>query len=780
MIRHEQRPRRRRGPGLLEPAPAAPPDEPATESPGGPATEPPAAPAAEAPAGPVEEPAAAPPGTPLLNRELSWLDFNQRVLEEARDEKWPLLERLKFLCISESNLDEFFMIRVSGLRDQLSADLAERSDDGLTAREQLALVRKGVLAMAAEQTACLHEDLLPRLAAAGISVLSWADLDDERKEAARSYFRRNVLPVLTPLAVDPGHPFPFLSNLSLNLAIETRNPETGAVKFARVKMPPSVPRLLSLRAVVEGKKKVKAARAEFLLLESLVQANLEELFPGLEILASYLFRITRDADIEIQEDEASDLLATIEQEVRRRRFGAVVRVEVTPQTPKRMRKLLMRQLEVSESDIYELAGILGAADLMALVKLDRRDLKDAPFTPALPAPLAAPEGSIFQAIRQGDLLLHHPYDSFGPVVELIEEAADDPKTLAIKMTLYRTSSDSPVIPALIRAAENGKQVAVLVELKARFDEENNIVWAKALERAGIHVVYGVVGLKTHAKIALVVRREKEEIRRYVHLGTGNYNPATAKVYTDLGLLTCRPEFGEDATRLFNTLTGLATRTSYNRIVVAPRDMHRAVLEWISRETAHARSGRPARIRAKLNALVDTAVVEALYEASRSGVPVDLIVRGICCLVPGLPGVSETIRVRSIVGRFLEHSRFFVFENGGEPEVWASSADWMPRNFFRRVETAFPIVEPELGRQLSDAFDAMMADNVRARALRPDGTYERRRPSPGEPTLDSQAFFLDLTRRRVLRAAEHFVKGTAPDDFDRVPGPRERGPEDEGR
>ncbi|MHB8799961.1 MAG: polyphosphate kinase 1 [Thermoanaerobaculia bacterium] len=771
MIRHEQRPRRKRSPEAIEePSPPLfePPDEPAP-------AEPPAG-----PTGAVEERADGGPRTPLLNRELSWLDFNQRVLEEARDARWPLLERLKFLCISESNLDEFFMIRVSGLRDQLSADLAERSDDGLTAREQLALVRRGVLAMEAEQTACLHEDLLPRLAAAGITLLTWGDLDEERRETARSYFRRNVLPVLTPLAVDPGHPFPFLSNLSLNLAIETRNPENGEVKFARVKMPPAIPRLLSLRTVLEGKKKVKAAHAEFLLLEDLVQANLDELFPGLEILASYLFRITRDADIEIQEDEAADLLATIEQEVRRRRFGAVVRVEVTPQTPKRMRKLLMRQLEVSESDIYEVSGILGAADLMTLVKLDRRDLKDAPFNPALPSVLASPEGSIFQAIRQGDLLLHHPYDSFAPVVDLIEEAADDPKTLAIKMTLYRTSSDSPVIPALIRAAEAGKQVAVLVELKARFDEENNIVWAKALERAGIHVVYGVVGLKTHAKIALVVRREKEEIRRYVHLGTGNYNPATAKVYTDLGLLTCRPEFGEDATRLFNTLTGLATRTSYNRIVTAPRDLHRTVLDWISRETEHARAGRPARIRAKLNALVDTAVIEALYEASRAGVPVDLNVRGTCCLVPGLPGVSETIRVRSIVGRFLEHSRFFLFENGGDPEVWASSADWMPRNFFRRVETAFPIVDPELGRQLSDAFDVTMADNARARALLSDGRYERLRPGRGEPAIDSQAFFLDQTRRRVLKAAEHFVKGAAADGFDRVPDPRERGPEDEGR
>ncbi len=783
MIRHEQRPRRRRGPDVLVESDLqllgldAPPDDSPAESAGDePAAEDEPA-AGDEPAAPDEEMETAVPGTPLLNRELSWLDFNKRVLEEARDERWPLLERLKFLCISESNLDEFFMIRVSGLRDQLLADLSEKSDDGLTAREQLVLLRKGVLAMGVEQTACLHEDLLPRLAAAGISILPWEELAEERKEAARRYFRRNVLPVLTPLAVDPGHPFPFLSNLSLNLAIETRNPETGEVRFARVKMPPAIPRLLSIRAVVEGKKKIRAAQAEFLLLETLVKANLEELFPGLEILASYLFRITRDADLEIQEDEASDLLATIEKEVRRRRFGAVVRLEVAPGTPKRMRKLLMRQLEVSDADIYEVAGILGAADLMALVRLERRDLKDAPFTPALPAALTSPGVSIFQAIRQGDILLHHPYDSFVPVVDLIEEAAEDPKTLAIKMTLYRTSSDSPVIPALVRASENGKQVAVLVELKARFDEENNIVWAKALERAGIHVVYGVVGLKTHAKIALVVRREKDEIHRYVHLGTGNYNPATAKVYTDLGLLTCRPEFGEDATRLFNTLTGLATRTTYERLVTAPRDMHRTVLEWISRETAHARAGRPARIRAKLNALVDEGTIEALYAASQAGVPVDLLVRGVCCLVPGLPGVSETIRVRSIVGRFLEHSRFFLFENGGEQEVWASSADWMPRNFFRRVEASFPIVDPELDRQLSDAFNLMMSDNVRARALRPDGTWERLHPGRGESRIDSQEIFLEQARRRVQKAAEQFEKGGASEEFERGPAPRQRGPED---
>ena len=586
-----------------------------------------------------------------------------------------------------------------------------------------------------------------------------------------------MLPVLTPLAVDPGRPSPFLSSLSLNLAIETRNPETGEVRFARVKIPPAIPRLISMRRIVEGKRRVKTARAEFLLLGSLVHANIGELVPGLDILSSCLFRITRDADIEVQEDDASDLLASIELEVRRRRFGAVVRVEVSPQTPIRIRKLLMRQHEVQDVDIYDVGGLLGGSDLMALVKLDRPDLKDASFTPAFPRTLGSPDGPISQAIRQGDILLHHPYDSFALVLDLVESAANDPKILAIKMTLYRTSSDSSLIPALIRAAEKGKQVAVLVELKARFDEENNIGWTRALEGAGVHVVYGLVGLKTHAKIALVVRREKDEIRRYVHLGTGNYNPATAKIHTDLGLLTCRPEVGEDATHLFSTLTGLATRTVFSRLVTAPRDLHRAVLGWISRETAHARAGRPARIRAKLNALVDTTVIEALYEASRAGVPIDLNVRGACCLVPGVRGVSETIRVHSIVGRFLEHSRFFLFENGGEPEAWASSADWMPRNLFRRVETAFPIEDAGRKEQLSEAFDGMMADDARARTLLPDGTYRRLRPANGDPAVDSQQLFLEQGRRLVQKAAEAFVRPNPTDGFENVPERRERGPED---
>jgi polyphosphate kinase len=728
--RDEQRPRRKRPLGLVLGEPVAP--------------------------GPGPTPAPS-PSLPLLNRELSWLAFNERVLEEAYDERWPLLERLKFLAISETNLDEFFMIRVSGLLDQLSSEIVEPTDDGLAPAEALARIRAAVQEMEARQTSCLMTDLLPKLAAAGISILAWSDLSDAQREAASAHFRRNVLPILTPLAVDPGHPFPFLSNLSVNLAVEVKNPETGETKFARVKVPQAMPRLLPLRELVEGKKKVKPEKAEFLLLESLIQANLAELFSGLEIGSSHLFRVTRDADIEIQEDEASDLLATIEQEVRRRRFGAVVRLEVAPKTPKRVRKLLVKQLEISENEVYDVDGPIGAGDLMSLTRLERKDLKDPPFSPAVPAVFSQPDTSIFAAIRAGDILLHHPYDSFSPVVEMIERASIDSKTVAIKMTLYRTNADSAILPALIRAAENGKQVAVLVELKARFDEEKNIEWAKSLEQAGVHVVYGVLGLKTHGKIALVVRREKDEIRRYVHLGTGNYNETTARIYTDFGLMTCRPEFGEDATRLFNALTGFAGRTSYARLVTAPKDMHRAVLEWIARETAHARAGRPSGIKAKMNALVDPPVIAALYEASQAGVPVDLIVRGICCLKPGVPGVSETIRVRSIVGRFLEHSRTFVFENGGDRKVWLSSADWMPRNFFRRVETAFPVEEPLLAQQVVDVLDTMLKDNVRARRLNENGGYARLRPAEGETPIDSQAVFVEDARRRVLKAVGAFER-----------------------
>jgi len=714
-------------------------------------------------------------GTPMLNRELSWLAFNERVIEEAENPALPLLERLKFLAISETNLDEFFMIRVSGIREQLSAEITGLSDDGLTPLEQFDRIRKAVKKMVSRQFRCL-EGLAGQLAESGIGILRVPDLNDEQRAAVRQYFRRSVFPVLTPLAVDPGHPFPFLSNLSLNLAVELRDPETGQVRFARVKVPETLPRLVPLRRIVEGKKKVRPERVDDVFLEDLIQENLGDLFAGFEVHASYQFRVTRDADIEIQEDEAGDLLATIENEVRQRRFGAVVRLEVAPKTPKRIRKLLVKQLEINDEDVYEVPGPLGSGDLAMLARLDRRDLKDAPFTPALPPALTGGR-DIFDAIRDGDILLHHPYDSFSPVLELIDRAADDRKVLAIKMTLYRTSADSPFIPALIRAAEGGKQVAVLVELKARFDEANNIVWARALERAGVHVVYGVVGLKTHAKVALVVRQEKDEVRRFVHLGTGNYNPATARVYTDLGLLTARPEFGEDANELFNSLTGYATGSTFKRLVVAPRDLHRRTIEWIRRETEHAREGRPAGVRAKMNSLNDRDVIEALYEASRAGVPIRLVIRGICCLMPGVPGLSENIRVTSIVGRFLEHSRVFVFENAGEPEVYLSSADWMPRNFFRRVEIAFPIVDPELARRVrEEIMGPVLQDSAQARELRSDGSYGRL-TSPDEARFDSQAYFLDQARQRTLRAIDQLRRGNiADEDAPESPAPKaEPGP-----
>jgi polyphosphate kinase len=694
--------------------------------------------------------------SPLLNRELSWLAFNDRVIEEAEDTSHPLLERLKFLAISQTNLDEFFMIRIAGLRAQLSAEVTERSIDGLTPGEQLDASRRMVKKMIQRQTKCLVEDLVPRLADAGITILPISSLDEGRRALAGEYFRRTVFPVLTPLAFDPGHPFQFLSNLSLNVAAELKNPETGAVQFARVKVPPTLPRLVPLRRIVLGKKKLDPEHADFVFLEDLVQANLADLFPGMTILSSYLFRVTRDADIEIQEDEAGDLRATIEHEIRQRRFGAVVRLEVAPRTPKKVRKLLVKQLEIQEEDVYEVAGPLGAGELLALTRLDRRELKDPPFTPAVPACLLL-ERDIFAAIREGDILLHHPYDSFSPVVQLIENAASDPKVLAIKMTLYRTNAESPFIRALIRAAEQGKQVAVLVELKARFDEENNIEWAKALEEAGVHVVYGSVGLKTHAKIALVVRREKDEIRRYVHLSTGNYNSLTAKVYTDLGLLTARPEIGDDATELFNSLTGCSLRASYQRLVIAPRDLHRRVIEWIERETKNAREGKPSGIKAKMNALLDPAVIRALYEASQAGVPIDLAVRGVCSLRPRLKGISETIRVTSVLGRFLEHSRIFAFANGGQPEVYLSSADWMPRNFFRRVEVMFPLVDPALARHASDILEDALRDTTGAHELRSDGTYVPVAAGEERP-FDSQANFLEEARRRTQRAIEQIRRG----------------------
>jgi polyphosphate kinase len=678
-----------------------------------------------------------------FNREISWLAFNRRVLEEALDPSWPLLERLKFLAIFHSNLDEFFMIRVSGLHEQLEASVTERSADGLSAPEQLRLIREIVEVDAGAAMRALREDLQPKLAEAGIRVLRWKEIEPERRKELTAYFENVVYPVLTPLAFDPAHPFPFVSNLSLSLAVELTEKKEKKAQFARVKVPASLSRFVPVPGG-EGK------GLDFVLLEELVEAHLERLFPGMEILNASAFRVTRDADFEIREDEAGDLLRNVVENVRRRRFGAAIRLEVESRCPDPVRELLRAQLELEPGDVYAVDGPLGAADFLAVLKLDLPALKDAPYLPGSRSLFEAP-ADVFETIRKGDVLLHHPYDTFAPVLRFLETAAVDRDVLAIKMTLYRTGADSPIVAALARAAENGKQVAVLVELKARFDEENNIQWARSLERAGVHVAYGVEGLKTHAKIALVVRREGTAMRRYVHLGTGNYNSQTAKVYTDVGLFTARADFGHDATELFNFLTGFSKKTKYRRLGVAPFSLHEKVVALIDREADKAREGRPAAIVAKLNALVDPTVIRALYRASQAGVAIQLSVRGICCLRPGVPGISENIHVSSVVGRFLEHSRVFSFGVGDEEEIYISSADWMPRNFYRRVELMTPILDEKCKEKLRlEVLAPIATDNTRARDLQSDGTYVRRAPG-SEPPSDTQQDLLDKFVRRGLKA-----------------------------
>jgi polyphosphate kinase len=678
-----------------------------------------------------------------FNREISWLAFNRRVLEEALDTNWPLLERLKFLCIFHSNLDEFFMIRVSGLHEQLEAAVTERSADGLSPTEQLRAIGEIVRRDVDLAQRTLNEDVLPKLSEKGVRILVWDQIDADRRKELTAYFENVVFPVLTPLAFDPAHPFPFLSNLSLSLAVELFEKEDGRIRFARVKVPPSLPRLVPLPA--------QGAAADFLLLEDLIEVHLSHLFPGMKIRGASSFRVTRDADMEIREDEAADLLRSVAENLRRRRFGAAIHLEVDQRCPQTVREILRQHLELDPEDVYEIAPPLGVSDLLALLKLERPDLKDTPFLPSAGALFSKP-GSSFETIRKGDVLLHHPYDSFDPVLRLLEDAASDPDVVAIKMTLYRTGTDSPVVAELARAAENGKQVAVLVELQARFDEEKNIQWAQSLERAGVHVAYGVEGLKTHAKIALVVRREGSAMRRYVHFGTGNYNRVTARIYTDLGLLTARPEFGHDASELFNYLTGFSRRTRYKRLSVAPFLLHEKVLSLIDREAEKARQGRPASIVAKMNALVDAKLIRALYRASAAGVPITLAVRGICCLRPGVPGISDRISVSSVVGRFLEHSRCFSFGVGEDEEIYISSADWMPRNFYRRVELLVPVLDEKAREKIrQEVLEPIVKDNCRARDLQPDGTYVRRVPAAGESPFDSQQSLLERLARRGLRA-----------------------------
>jgi polyphosphate kinase len=674
-----------------------------------------------------------------INRELSWIAFNDRVLEEALDERNPLLERLKFIAIYGTNLDEFFMIRIAGLKQQIEAEVHKRSDDGLLPEEQLAAVAARLRPSLAVMTRCLDEELLPALARNGVKILEYRELESDQRLQMKQYFHERVFPVLTPLAIDAGHPFPYISTLSLSLAVELREETaSGSVDYvARVKVPPSLPRFVPVEA--------PAGQRWFVLLEDLIANNLQQLFAGMTIVGSYAFRVTRDADLDLQEDEADDLLRAIESELRKRRFGEPVRLECESGIPADLRAMLRDALNLTDFDVYDIDGMMATSALWTLVGLDEPALKDPPFTPSIPRRLRGAT-DLFAVIREGDVMLHHPYQSFDPVVQFVRQAATDPDVLAIKQTLYRTSGNSPVVQALIDAAENGKQVATLIELKARFDEENNILWARNLERVGAHVVYGLAGLKTHAKVTLVVRNEPEGIRCYMHFGTGNYNDKTAKLYTDLSLFTCRADLGSDVTQLFNSLTGFSKAETYERLLVAPTGLRTGFMNLIERETEHAHAGRPSGITAKLNAINDARIAAALYRASQAGVPIELIVRGMCVLRPGLPGVSETIRVRSIVSSFLEHSRIFVFTNAGQREVYIGSADWMGRNLDRRVETVVPVLDPILQDVIcDDIMDVYVRDNVKSRTLHADGTYERRVPRQGEARIDAQQIFLSRYR-----------------------------------
>lgn len=673
-----------------------------------------------------------------FSRELSWLEFNDRVLEEALDRGNPLFERLKFIAIYGTNLDEFFMIRVAAIKQQIEAQVVRRSEDGRLPAEHLAAISDRLRISLATQTNLLNDELLPALDRQGIKIRRIADLSEDVQHAMERVFDDRLFPVLTPLAVDSGHPFPYISNLSLSLAVELEEPTAEGVElhFARVKIPPTLPRFVPIDGVPEGER-------QFVLLEDLIAHHLDALFPGMTVREAYLFRVTRDADLDLQEDEADDLLRAIESELQRRRFGEPVRLEIERGMPEYMRDFLLKALDLAEVDCYEVDGLIALSDLWQIINLpDYDELRDAPFMPAIPRPLVG-KTDLFALIREGDVLLHHPYESFDPVLQFLQQAAEDEQVLAIKATLYRTSGkNSPIVRALLEAAENEKQVAVVIELKARFDEENNIEWARRLERAGVHVVYGFPGQKVHAKTLMVVRQEDDGIRRYMHFGTGNYNEKTARLYTDLSLFTCRRELGEDVTQLFNALTGFSNITDYEDLLVAPVTLRRELTALIDRETQHAKAGRPCGIRAKLNAITDADIAKALYRASQAGVPIELLVRGMCILRPGVQGVSETISVRSIVGRFLEHSRIYVFENGGDREVYMSSADWMGRNLDRRVELAVPVMDPVLAETLTtQILNVLLADNVKSRILRTNGTYERAAIDSGEMPIHAQRIFL---------------------------------------
>ncbi|MFM2062471.1 MAG: hypothetical protein RLZZ507_2141 [Cyanobacteriota bacterium] len=697
-----------------------------------------------------------------INRELSWLEFNSRVLHEACDHRTPLLERLKFLAIFSSNLDEFFMVRVAALKQQVEAKVNLLTPDGRTPQQQLDDIRLHLSPLVTKHNEQFEQVLQPLLANHGIHIIKYIEMNDKQRSYLDNYFKEQIFPVLTPLAVDPSHPFPYISNLSLNLAVVVKNPETEEEFFARVKVPSVLPRFIPLPSELGIQNNGKAVHWIGVPLEQAIAHNLEHLFPGMNIQEYHPFRITRDADLELEEDEADDLLLAIEQELRKRRMGGTpVRLEIRSQTPEILRSRLLQDLELTDNDVYQVDGLLGLRDLMYFMALPLPELKEPPRQSVVPSrlqrlkePCVDPdvleveEGKdIFSVIREKDLLLHHPYQSFSGTVErFITYAAWDPNVLAIKMTLYRTSGDSPIVNALIAAAENGKQVSVLVELKARFDEENNIYWARRLERVGVHVVYGLVGLKTHSKIVMVVRREKDRMRRYVHIGTGNYNPKTARLYTDLGLLSCREELGADLTDVFNFLTGYSRQKTYREILVAPVNMRDRFIELINREIENIQNGFSGRIVAKMNALVDPEIIATLYAASRAGVQIDLIVRGICCLRPGLKDISENIRVISIIGRFLEHSRIFYFYNNSQEEIYIGSADWMRRNLDRRVEVITPIRDPDIAKDLQEVLGIMLADNRQAWDLQPNGSYIQRRPGDDCPEGNSQKILMSMALR----------------------------------
>ncbi|MEV0435465.1 MULTISPECIES: RNA degradosome polyphosphate kinase [Nocardia] len=677
-----------------------------------------------------------------LNRELSWLDFNARVLALAEDASLPLLERAKFLAIFASNLDEFYMVRVAGLKRRAETGLSVRSADGRSPSEQLEMITARAQELAERHAKVFIDSVNPALAGAGIDIIGWSGLDEAEQQRLSSYFTDQVFPVLTPLAVDPAHPFPYISGLSLNLAVTVKDAGTGGEHFARVKVPDNVDRFVRVRRTG-----APSAIAAFLPMEELIAAHLDLLFPGLTVVETHSFRITRNADFEVDEDRDEDLLQAMERELARRRFGKPVRLEVSDDMTEHMLELLLRELEVDPADVIQVPGLLDLSCLWQVYGVDRPELKDAPYVPATPAAFGERETprNVFSALREGDVLVHHPYDSFSTSVQrFIEQAAADPQVLAIKQTLYRTSGDSPIINALIEAAEAGKQVVALVEIKARFDEQANIKWARALEQAGVHVVYGLVGLKTHCKTCLVVRREGSTIRRYCHIGTGNYNPKTARLYEDVGLFTAAPEIGADLTDLFNSLTGYSRKEDYRNLMVAPLGVRAGIIERIDREIELAREGFDARIRLKANAIVDEQIIDALYRASQAGVPVQIVVRGICGLRAGVPGLSENIEVRSILGRFLEHSRVLQFQ--AQEQTWIGSADMMHRNLDRRVEVMVQVKDPRLTEQLGVVFDSALDPMTRCWVLLPDGSWQASpTDADANQVRDHQEFLMRLRR-----------------------------------